>query len=216
MKCIDLSNYIKNNFPATKSSRSKRRLISGIGVNDSDYVVNPSTSKGRMPCPAYSTWRDMISRCSNDEYKIKHPAYAEASVCDEWIYFTKFREWWESNAVDGWEIDKDLLKPFNKVYSPETCIYVPQWLNVLVIDSSRKRIGSKIGSCFDKSRGKYICICSVGYGNTKNLGRFDTEEEAHEAWLSERIRYILSRSDEINSINESILENLITITKSKV
>ena len=214
MDCVKLSNEIAARFPATKSSLSRRRLISGFGINDAPYVVSPVDDGVRLFCPAYSVWYDMILRGFNEKKKSKYPGYADATVCDEWKSFMKFREWWVDNAVDGWQLDKDLLIPFNKQYSPDTCIFVPKWLNTLITGISNSHSNKSRGSCFDKSRGKYICICSFELGRTKNLGRFNTELEAHSAWASARKEYVKSRKIEIDAINPAIYETIMVLINS--
>lgn len=40
-----------------------------------------------------------------------------------------------------------------------------------------------LGVCFDKSRGKFVATINVN-GKQKNLGRFDSAEEAHQRYLA--------------------------------
>lgn len=35
--------------------------------------------------------------------------------------------------MEGWHLDKDILLKGNKVYSPETCAFVPAKINSLLI-----------------------------------------------------------------------------------
>lgn len=208
MNCVDVSNSIALRFPANKSSLSRRRLIDGAGVNDAPYVVSPMLDGERLWCPAYGVWYDMIKRGFNKKKKARCPAYAEASVCDEWLSFMSFRAWWVRNVVDGWHIDKDLLVMFNKKYSPETCIFVPAWLNLIVQQSTSD--GLK-GAHFEPSRGKYLCMCSFDIKKQRNLGRFDTAEEAHNVWLNARLNYVESRKDEITAIHPDIYMNVVRL-----
>lgn len=211
MNCVEVSNDIARRFPANKSSLSKRKVISGFGINDAPYVVYPVDGGSRLFCPAYSVWYDMVLRGFNDKKKKRYPGYADATVCEEWRSFMKFREWWIDNVVDGWQLDKDLLKPFNKEYSPEKCVFVPPWLNALITGTGNGKRNESRGACFDKSRGKYICMCSFDLNKTKNLGRFDTEEEAHSAWTAARAEYVKRRKSEIDAINPIIYGNLLTL-----
>lgn len=81
----------------------------------------------------YLVWRTMISRCYNPDYLEKHPTYEKCEVCEEWLYFQDFAEWFHKNyyKVDNEivDLDKDFLCILNnyedKIYSPETCIFVP-------------------------------------------------------------------------------------------
>lgn len=69
---------------------------------------------------AYSKWASMINRCNN----------GWAEVCEEWKTFEGFYPFFKENYVEGWELDKDLLSPPNKkIYSKDTCAFLPQSLN---------------------------------------------------------------------------------------
>ena len=76
---------------------------------------------------AKSIWLGMINRC----YSGVNKAYDNVSVCKEWHNFVTFAKWYTNNNVEGWHMDKDLLSTENKIYSPETCCFIP-----LVINSS--------------------------------------------------------------------------------
>ena len=77
---------------------------------------------------SYSQWSNMIRRCYSDEYHTKKgPAYRSCETCEEWQEFQKFAAWFDENyPVDGFEydLDKDKLVKGNKLYSPETCVFL--------------------------------------------------------------------------------------------
>ena len=118
-------------IPATQKSIDNRKLVYGVGINDADYQVNPTIDGSRVMCPAYSAWHSMIERCYSEKYHDKKPTYKECYVCDEWLYFLKFKSWMEKQDYKGKELDKDILIQGNKVYSPETRIFVDKTINVL-------------------------------------------------------------------------------------
>lgn len=94
---------------------------------------NACYQDGKMTA-AYSRWSDMIKRCYDLNKQEKHPTYKGCSVCDEWHNFQCFANWFEANhPKDGkrYELDKDILVPGNKVYSPETCMFVTRSENAL-------------------------------------------------------------------------------------
>jgi hypothetical protein len=83
----------------------------------------------------------------------------------------------------GKELDKDLLSQGNKIYSPETCVFVDLNVNHFILDRSAKRGDFPIGVSFDKVRGKFQSYCGNPFtGKSSNLGYFDCPEKAHEAW----------------------------------
>lgn len=76
---------------------------------------------------AYQTWSDMMKRCYSPKRQEKQPTYTGCLVCDDWHNYQNFAEWYCENLPDDslrYEVDKDIKKPGNKVYSPEFCTIV--------------------------------------------------------------------------------------------
>lgn len=84
-------------------------------------------------------WSDMLRRCYKSYSRKKFITYKDCFVCDEWHNFQNFAEWFYSNYKDGMQIDKDLLKNYNKAYCPEYCCFVPQEINKFFTDRIDKR-----------------------------------------------------------------------------
>lgn len=76
------------------------------------------------PIPALNIWRHMLYRCYAEKAKHTHPTYDDCTVCDEWHNFTNFYYWYKENFIEGYHLDKDIKVSGNKVYSPETCMFV--------------------------------------------------------------------------------------------
>ena len=177
-------------IPANKLSMSKRRLVQGFGINDSPYLTDWIDDDGNgWRCPAQRAWKNMIKRCRCSKHQEKHPTYIGCSVSEEWRHFTAFRSWFSLNWVQGWELDKDILKPGNKVYSPSTCAYVPSEINVLLTDSAASRGDYPQGVWLRKDTRKFRASVSSN-GKSKPLGCFTTPEEAE-------ICYLRAKADEI-------------------
>lgn len=87
---------------------------------------------------AYLRWQHIKDRCydkNDDSYKSY--GLKGAILCDEWLKFNSFYEWFKSNyyEVEGelMAIDKDILVTDNKIYSPTTCLIVPFRINGLLV-----------------------------------------------------------------------------------
>ena len=97
------------------------------------------------------------------------------------------------------QLDKDILKKGNKVYSPETCIFVPRRINSLFIKSDKARGRYPIGVTLRKDNGKYRSQCDVQYEEEPRkqiqLGQFDTPEEAFYAYKQFKENYIKEVAD---------------------
>lgn len=175
----------------------KRKPIHGFGINDADYVVtvsetigwdgNKQLTKLVWKCPFYSTWKSMIERCYSKKYLDKKPSYNGCSICEEWKYFSNFKSWMEKQDWEGNRLDKDLLIRGNRVYSPDTCIFVSQQVNSFITESQAARGDHPIGVSLRKSSGKFSASCRDGAGKLKSLGYYETPEEAHQAWLAYKL-----------------------------
>ena len=133
----------------------------------------------------YMHWQEMLRRCYDLRLHKRYPTYIGCTVCDEWLNFQVFGEWYDNNIyelknVDKKELnlDKDILIKHNKHYSPETCVFVPKSINTLFTKCNASRGLYPIGVCLDKRDGKFRSECNDGKGNDKKLGRFPTPELA--------------------------------------
>lgn len=166
---------------ANKRSLWLRRLVYDVGVNDSDYLTECTIDGKRIKCPYYRKWVAMLERGYSPKYHAKFPTYKDCTVAPEWLTFSIFKEWMIQQDWQGNVLDKDLLVQGNKLYSPETCIFVSSQINGLLIDSGASRGKYPIGVSCKKATGKYVAQCNVA-GKTKNIGQFDTPAEAHERY----------------------------------
>jgi hypothetical protein len=127
----------------------------------------------------------MLKRCYNVEYSKKDNAYMDCEVCDEWFNFQNFAKWYDENfyEIEGEKIhlDKDILIKGNKIYSPETCVFVPARINILFAKSKSKRGDYPIGVHLDKRTNKFISSCR---DKTKYdyLGSFEVIEYAFQTY----------------------------------
>ena len=128
----------------------------------------------------------MLLRCYDENYKKKQKTYENCKVCDKWLNFQNFAEWYEENHYEikgqNMQLDKDILIKGNKIYSPKTCVFVPQEINLLFIKRETCRGNLPIGVHCDKTK-KKVFVSSIGINNnTISLGRYKTPEEAFMAY----------------------------------
>lgn len=74
-------------------------------------------------------------------------------------------------------LDKDILIKGNKIYSPETCVFVPKTINSLFAKRQRDRGLLPIGVTFHKKNDKYVSVCCNCMGKTM-YQYFDDPNEA--------------------------------------
>lgn len=184
------------------------KLIQGVGVKDAgEFKSHQSGSKTKE----YQAWSNMLARCYSKVYKEKNKSYIGCCVCEEWIYFQNFARWHKDNyPSDGesYQLDKDLIAPRNKVYSPETCVFVSQSVNKFITDRATMRGSYMIGVNFDSSRGKFLSKCNNPIsGKTENLGRFLDQVDAHKAWRKRKSELAFELS--IMQKDQRVLEALL-------
>jgi hypothetical protein len=164
------------------------KLIYGVGCNSGG---KHKASKNNKVTKAYHAWYDMIGRCYCPKLQSKNPSYKGCSVTTDWHDFQDFAEWYYGHEYSdmGYDLDKDLLYPKNKIYSPTTCCFAPKALNVLLIDRKSTRGEYPQGIYFSKDRGKYQAQISIN-GKQKNLGRFDCQHEAYRTYKIAKEAYV--------------------------
>ena len=164
-----------------------RRTICGVGFYGvGDYKANT---------PEYDAWRSMIKRCYDEKTQQRQPTYKNCTVCDAWHNFQSFAEWYtnQEHYGKGYELDKDLLVDGNKVYSPLTCLLVPQEINKLFSDNAKVRGKYPIGVILEKNKNRYLASMAVN-GKSKKLGRFKTISEAAEAYQKAKKEYVKQKA----------------------
>ena len=171
---------IKN--PYKKSVHS----VGFLGVGSYKTSINGKHVK------SYTTWRSMLARCYD---VIQSTAtYKDVTVCEEWHNFQNFAKWFEENYTEGFELDKDIICPSCKVYSPSTCCFVPQEVNKLFTKRNNNRGEFPIGVC-DSGFNTFIAQFSFGIGRQKYLGSFRTPEEAFQVYKEAKEKHIKELAD---------------------
>ena len=169
------------------------KLVYGVGINDLPYRAQAwewvtknggkRILKSVFRCRYYEVWKHMLERCYSKKFLERNPSYIGTSVCSEWLYATAFKKWMEQQDWRGKSLDKDIIVPRNRLYSPETCAFVLPATNLFVIASDASRGDCPIGVYLFKRTGKYCAQCGNPFTRKReSLGLFSTPEEAHEAW----------------------------------
>lgn len=174
---------------ADLNSLSLRSPVYGVGINDAWYMTCANEAK----CPFYLKWIDMLERGYSKRLKEKYPTYKGVYVCDDWLVFSKFRSWMESKYWQGKELDKDIINPGNKVYSPSNCAFVDHFTNS-ILNVHKSSCGEFPPGVTKVSKGPgYIARVRNGK-ERKYLGYFRTVNEASNAYIVAKSKFIISCS----------------------
>ena len=208
-----------------KSSVGKMKKLrtSILGVGCRDILAY----RDGKPLRTAKMWYSLLARCYCEKTQQKLPAYIGCSMSDEWLTYSKFKQDVENMNgynYDGWELDKDILVQGNKIYSLETCMFVPREINCIFKKSSASKSGLPTGVSFNKSKKcvKYVAQCTTGNkGKSRLIGTFDTIEEAESAYLKAKYDGIVEVCKKYDKelderSKKAILQHAKVITLDKV
>ena len=174
-----------------------KKLVYGVGTNDADYnVVKYETTevngvrkqKQVWVCKYYQTWTNMLERCYCAKCQERYHTYRGCTVSEDWLVFSKFKAWMEKQDWEGNHLDKDLLVEGNKVYCPDTCVFIAPLVNTFITDSGTARGEWMIGCYWHKPAKKFQAHCGNPFTKkTERLGLFTTEQAAHNAWRKRKL-----------------------------
>jgi hypothetical protein len=174
--------------------------VYGVGyLGEGDYKAKIN---GKAT-PQYEVWKKMLQRCYSDKFQEKNPTYKGCSVDESWHNFQVFAKFYDDNfyQIEGqrMNIEKDILIRGNKIYSPETCVFVPQNINLLFTKRGSQRGDLPIGVIMNGK--KYLAQCNNGTRNSKKyLGIFDTVEEAFQAYKTYKEQLIKERAEQYKGL----------------
>ena len=144
-----------------------------------------------------TVWYSMLQRCHNSKIHKQKPTYSGCAISENFKSLTYFLDWAKKqvghNSRDGegrkFNLDKDILIKGNKVYSENTCVFVPMEINNLILNSRATRGEFPVGVHYEKSRNKFQAYIRKN-GKREYLGRYNTVEEAFLAYKEAKEAYI--------------------------
>lgn len=191
------SNYCS--FAKRKNIKSPYDItVGGIGyLGEGNYVP----SKNGIHTKEYDIWRNIIERCYNQNKYCKSISYKGCKICEEWLCFQNFAQWYIDNFYqvnnEKMCVDKDILVKGNQIYSPNTCMIVPERINILFVKGDivkKYPIGVSIAN--NRLRARCKIVDKQGVYKEIHIGYFDTQIEAFQAYKTFKERYIKQVADE--------------------
>lgn len=167
--------------------------------------------KGKIK-KSYNVWWGMLERCfDSEETYIKTPTYNDCFVCDDWLYFENFEKWYNDNYYEicgeKIELDKDILFPKNKEYSPNNCIFVPKSINLLFQSKRENKTGVEgVSHC----KGNRFIVAYINKNLHKSSKTFANIDDAYDFYKEKKTLKILNIAELYkNKIPEILYEKLI-------
>jgi len=179
---------MENNRTLIGKKKKSSALVAGVGTKGMKYSAKVDGKHTRE----YKLWNSMLQRCYSKRYQERYPAYIGTTCSENFKSYEYFYEWCQTqvglNAKDEkgryWHLDKDILIQNNKVYSEDTCVFVPPRINLLFVKCGRVIGDFPAGVCWDNRVNKFFAQCSDGGGKSKPLGFFVSKEEAFSVYKS--------------------------------
>lgn len=175
----------------------KNRKDKIYGIAEHDIYINDNGVISQM-------WRSMLDRCYSKTFHKHHPYYVGCEVCDEWLKLSNFYNWVKdpcNGYKSGYHLDKDILVRNNKVYSPETCCFVPTEINTM-FTKTNKKVDSKLS--ITKYGTFYVRIYSGGKYDKGKVFRNKSDAVAF---------YKLNKEQNIKNIAEKYFKNGLIVEK---
>ena len=172
--------------------------VHGVGVTGTKY---PSMISG-VQTKEYTLWCSMLKRCYSDALKKKQPTYEGCKVSDKFKSYEYFYEWCHKQVGfdnKDWQLDKDLLVKGNKVYSENTCVFIPREINQILVKCTASRGEYLIGVSWSKTNKAFKAMVSRSKGRSEHLGLFKTEIEAFKAYKQAKESFIKEQANEWKS-----------------
>lgn len=177
------------------------KKVYGVGIND---------VPGSSGTTEYIKWSSTIKRCYDTKWIEKYrPTYINATICEEWLTFSNYKAFYDANYFDGAVLDKDILFPGNKHYSPDTCVFVPEFINLIVVCNPTQNHLFGV----TKNKNSYTAKITIEK-QTVSLGKFETELEAHRAWQSVKGQHLVAAAKQYkdeypNNFNQDVYDQIL-------
>ena len=149
--------------------------VYGVGILGTKYPPTINDVKTKE----YGLWQNMLERCYSDALKKRRPTYTDCSVSENFKSYEYFYEWCHRQIGFGNEgdenpfhLDKDLLTKGNKVYSEDSCIFIPNEINLLLTKRTTSRGEHLIGVSWHKKGKAFVAVVSKNKGKQEYLGVF--------------------------------------------
>lgn len=162
-------------------------LVYGIGIHTKGKY---KATVGNKITREFNLWRGMLKRCYCKNDLLRYPSYNGCTVSKEFLNFMLWAERQVGFDAEGYQLDKDALIEGNRVYSAETCVFVPPPINMFfAAPRTNIREGLPTGVCYtNQSVGGKKYRYLHAYINNKEgkrikLGIFDSVGDAESAYL---------------------------------
>jgi hypothetical protein len=179
--------YTNNIQTGIKMKRTIEDFKDELGA----WVQSKSINGVQMLTRAGNFWQALRRRGTEDTYFRKNnPNYEGCTVgFKDFAEFADWANYQKGYLEDGWHIDKDILGKGRKVYSPDTCVFVPTQINSLFTHNKSNKGIYPVGVAWNKRREKFRASIRVD-GIATHIGYYDTPEIAFQAYKTRKEKQV--------------------------
>ena len=172
--------------------------VFGVGIVGTKY---PAYEYG-VATKEYYLWYSMLRRCYSANYKKKQPTYVGCKCSENFKSYEYFYEWCHKQigfSNQSWHLDKDLLVKGNKVYSEDSCVFIPSEINLLLTKCEASRGEHLIGVSWNSRDKAFKARVNRNKGKQEYLGYFKTEIEAFNAYKIAKEAFVKEQANKWKS-----------------
>lgn len=173
---------------------------------------NGTALKGFPQTEEYRAWTNMLSRCYDPNYIQRNTGnrtYDGVSVCDEWLNFQTYAEWFTSNLAKiriiepdiRLAVDKDILSN-SKVYSPETCSIIPMEVNSILTGGMSVLNGTRDKYAALNKDGTYTLTLFSKNNAVSKCINVKTIEESNKLYIEHKLSQLKELAEKYKHILE--------------
>jgi hypothetical protein len=170
-------------------------IVCGVGFLGEEYAKDKKEQI--KTTKSYKIWHGMITRCydTSNNGNNKKRAYSDCKVCDEWLNYSNFKKWFDKNYYEipncTMNLDKDIKIVGNRIYSPNSCIFISNDINTLFVSHCKQKY-FELPTGVILRRGKYSAHYMF---NDKRIivNGFDTIEEAENEYINGLLRNLKNK-----------------------
>ena len=163
-----------------RSSLNKLKEDSGFDHSQNKYVLGVNktakalaSEKGLLK--EYTIWGNIVGRCNRGYAKLHEDFY----TFDSWLGWAKEQKGFMEKDGNGnlFQLDSDLFSIDEKMYSPNTCVFIPREINGICKPNMIRDDLPRGVTPFGSKAKPYRVSVSID-GVTKHIGNYKTVEEA--------------------------------------
>ena len=112
--------------------------------------------------------------------------------------YSDFYDWCDTQigfGEYGFQLDKDLLEKGNKLYSENTCVFIPQEINKIFTKRNNLRGDLPIGVYYNNEMHKFSATVNLNTGKPVRIGFYNTEVEAFNAYKQVKEEHIKNMAE---------------------